>query len=180
MVGLGSIGGSGKAGNIAIIATPLPSKVTLRSAVRSRIVGMSDLDGEVVALAKGGDMNEEGETEQENTSDSGSDETIRRTFADSVVAVVFIGMLFTALLAWTDTIDGTGDFRICEYDVHGLGFWIYENDKELCWFSVTDMIGVGIFATISISPLTFPLCFLAILISRRKRDSHSQGTDSKS
>ena len=125
-------------------------------------------------------MNEDGESEREDSSDSGSDETIHRTFLDSVVAVIFIGMLFTALLAWTDTIDGTGDFRICEYDVHGLGFWIYENDKKLCWFSVTDMIGVGIFATISISPLTFPVSFLAILIWRSKRDSGLPEANSKS
>lgn len=131
-------------------------------------------------MAKDGDMNEDGESEREDGSDCGSDETIRRTFADSVVAVVFIGMLFMALLAWADTVDGTGDFRICEYDVHGLGFWIYENDEKLCWFSVTDMIGVGIFATISISPLTFPVSFLAILIWRSKRDSGLPEGDSKS
>ena len=114
-------------------------------------------------------MGEDGELKQESDSSGGSDETILRTAVDSVFAVVFIGMLFTALLARTDI--GYGDFGICTYDVEGLGFWIYEHDEQLCWFSVTGMIAVGIFATILISPLTFPLSFLAILIWRSKRES---------
>lgn len=177
---MGSFGGSGKERSIAIIEAPLPCKITLRSAIRPRILEMCDPDGEGAALAKDSGMDEDGESKREAGLDSGSDETIRRTFAHSVVAVVFVGMLFMVLLAWADTVDGTGDFRICEYDVHGLGFWIYENDEKLCWFSITDMIGVGIFTTIVMSPLTFPLIFLTILIWRGKRESRLPKINPKS
>lgn len=115
-------------------------------------------------------MNEDGELKQDNGSNGGSDDVIVQTASDSVVAAIVLGMLFTALLAWTDIGSG-GDFGICTNHVQGLGFWMYEHDKAVCWFSVTGMIWAGIFATIVISPLTFPLCFIAILISRRKRES---------
>ena len=104
MVGLGSFRGSGKARDIAVIATPLPSKVTLRGAVRARILDMCDPDGEGATLAKDGDMDEDGGLKQEDGSGSGSDDLIIQTASDSVVATIVLGMLFTALLAWTRSI----------------------------------------------------------------------------
>lgn len=46
MVGMGSFGGSGKAGGLAIIATPLPSKVAPGGSVEDRISDMrQSIDG---------------------------------------------------------------------------------------------------------------------------------------
>jgi hypothetical protein len=122
-------------------------------------------------------MDEDGELKQDNGSSGGSDNLIIQTASESVVAAILLGMLFTAFVAWSDI--GYGDAGICTYDVEGLGFWIYEHEEQLCWFSVTGMIWVGIFLTIVLSPLTFPLSFLAILISRRKWESNPNGTDPK-
>ena len=124
-------------------------------------------------------MNGNGELKKDNGSNGRSDDVIIQTASDSVVAAIVLGMLFTALLAWTDIGSG-GDFGICTNGVEGLGFWIYERDETLCWFSITGMIWAGIFATILISPLTFPLCFIAILISRRKGKSRFLPTDPES
>lgn len=128
---------------------------------------------------KGSDLSENNQQERGNASENRADISIRRTVWRSVVAAILLGMVITALYTHSE-INGRGEEICLHGSYEGTGFWIYENGRESCWFSVRRLFVMGIFLTIFWSPLTFPLSFLVIFVWRSKKLSRDSETNQRS